>query len=57
MEEATDIAYNNAIEELRAKEYPMLRGKSTVKADGMHTHCDQIQPTLIMLVPHPMPNR
>jgi len=57
MEEATDMAYNDAIEELRAKEYPMLRGKSTVKAAGMHTHCDQIQPTLIMLAPRSTPHR
>jgi hypothetical protein len=32
MDEATCISYNNTIEELRAKEYPMLQGKSHVKA-------------------------
>jgi hypothetical protein len=28
MEEAACISYNNAIEKLRANEYPMLQGKS-----------------------------
>jgi hypothetical protein len=27
MEEATHLSYNDAIEELRAKEYPMLQGE------------------------------
>jgi hypothetical protein len=27
MEEATHLSYNGAIEELRAKEYPMLQGE------------------------------
>ena len=33
------MAYDNAIEELRAKEYPMLQGKSTVKEIEMHINC------------------
>jgi len=29
MDEANSIRYNNAIEELRAREYPMLQGEFT----------------------------
>jgi hypothetical protein len=48
MEEAACISYNNAIEELRAKEYRMLQGKSLYEGWLAYTHPHQEQRTLTM---------
>lgn len=50
MEEAACISYNNAVEELRAREYPMLKGEYLL-GEGMEYQLilSKAQPTSIML--------
>lgn len=56
MGEAAHASYNNAIEELRVKEYPMLQGKSVEYPRGpMLTY--QTRRTWTMPAPRSTPNR
>lgn len=49
MEEAAHISFNNAVAEVRSKEYPMLRGQLPRIHYEVHTNNDQVQPTLTTL--------
>lgn len=48
MDEAGCISYNDAIEELRTKEYPMLQGGCSIIYSRIYAHIRQTQPTLTM---------
>jgi hypothetical protein len=45
MDETACISYNNAVEELRAREYPMLQGKLSFEMFKTKAHAEQIPPT------------
>jgi hypothetical protein len=38
MDETACIAYDRAVEELRAREYPMLQGELTIARPGLKTY-------------------
>jgi molybdenum cofactor sulfurtransferase len=57
MDEAACISYNNAVEELRAREYPMLQGKFRLEHERAKAYTEQILPILTMLGPHSTRNR
>jgi hypothetical protein len=57
MDETACLAYDRAVEELRAQEYPMLQGELTIPKPGIKAYIKQGLRILTMLEQHSTPNR